>query len=242
MVQISDVSREITGPQEKLMTVGFLMLDESGSMAGGREATMDTFNEYFSGLAKSDEEFMFSVSTFSLRYDGSNMIRPLITYAAVDGPNCPKLTVENYIPGGNTPLYDAIGHAIRDIEVRLTKMKFNPLVIIQTDGRENSSKEFTQQVIFDLVKAKQDAGWQFIFLGCNMDAMKVSTSMGFARGSTISYDYNTISQMGGMMATASVNYAACGNNCSDVFGAAGADLTGIKDSTDEDSTDSKTPH
>ncbi len=199
-----------------LNTVGHLLLDETGSMASGQDMTRDTFNEYFSGL-KNVENITFGVSFFSLR-EGEKSIRPQSPQDDKPG-NVTALTAQNYVPGGSTNLYDAIGSTIRDMTVRLSgaSTKFKPLIVIQTDGRENSSTEFKLADIKRMVIKKQNEGWQFIFLGCGIDAMRDGQQMGFYKGSTVSYDYSTIGQMGSVISSNTASYAACSSEGSDNF-------------------------
>ncbi len=202
------------GANTILPTVGHLLLDETGSMASGETLTRDTFNEYFTSL-KNVEQITFGVSFFSLR-NGEKSVRPQLPQDSTPG-NVRALTTENYQPGGSTNLYDAIGSTIRDMTLRLVSTKFKPLIVIQTDGRENSSTEFTLADIKKLVIEKQNEGWQFVFLGCGINAMVDGTQMGFHKGSTITYDMHTIKGMGQVMASNTASYAACSSEGSDDF-------------------------
>lgn len=103
------------------------------------------------------------------------------------------------LPRGMTALYDAMGRTIIELGERLAAMPEDErpgkvIVVTVTDGYENSSKEFTQPQVFDLVKQQQESyGWEFAYLGVGVDAMKegpkvgIQTNMSVARSSAGMY-------------------------------------------------------
>ena len=111
-----------------------------------------------------------------------------------------NITRETIKPRGNTALLDAIGESIKNILPRVKSSKV--IVVIITDGGENASRHFDIIEIKELVTAREKDGWQFLFLGANIDSFAVGSSMGMAKGSTVQYNanarginsaYNTIS-------------------------------------------------
>lgn len=177
----------MTSDTEGRLCIGFV-LDESSSMGSVYQATISGFNEYVNGLRKQDGETSMTVSKFSSL--NGPMIRPLCENEAID--KVPELSMDNYRPSGNTPLYDAVGTTIKKIEGWLSGQteEWPVLFIIQTDGYENASREFTRAQVFQLIEAKQAEGWKFIYLGADQDAMQAEQAargMGMGVGQTMGY-------------------------------------------------------
>ena len=93
-------------------------------------------------------------------------------------------------PRGMTALYDAIGMTLANAdEVETTGAK---IVVICTDGRENSSQEWTQSMVFDRITELKEAGWDFLYLAANQDALQAGTSIGISAGETVGYAADAI--------------------------------------------------
>lgn len=151
------------------------ILDETGSMLSVKSQTVSGFNEYLASLKSNPKGIRFTLTKF-------NSTKVEVVHDNVKLKDVPELTDETYQPYMGTPLYDAIGKTIGAIGD-----KDNVIIVIQTDGQENASREYTRQTIFDLIKEKQDAGWTFVFLGADMDAYAASAAFGIPRGNTINY-------------------------------------------------------
>lgn len=114
-------------------------------------------------------------------YDFNTSVEML--YEAIPIDEVPKLTHENYSPGGRTALYDAIATAIKDtkdhIQTRPTgDAPDNVIVVVLTDGKENAS-ETPQDQVRDLVEQhREEQDWEFVFIGANQDAALTAESMG----------------------------------------------------------------
>lgn len=182
------------------MAIGFC-LDESGSMSACYQATISGFNEYVDDLRKQGKTVL-SVTKFSSQM--GETYRPLCE--AVSVKDAPKLNTENFRPGGGTPLFDAIGHTVNRLEKQTKGEKHDSvLFVIQTDGEENQSREFTREMIVDLIKRKEKDGWKFIYLGADQDAMtaeRAAVFMGMAANSSLGYSYATTDSAFGAVATA----------------------------------------
>lgn len=105
----------------------------------------------------------------------------------------PKLTRETYVPRAATPLLDAIGRGINDLEQRLSGMSeeekpAHVVMLIVTDGQENASHEFTQKQITRMIEAKQVDGWKFVFLSADLDAIDDALEHGVVASSVMAYD------------------------------------------------------
>ncbi len=101
------------------------------------------------------------------------------------------LTDKTYVPRGCTRLYDAIGLTVNTVAEEIAKAAEKPakiLVVVLTDGLENSSQEYTTDSIKSLLEAKQKDGWQFTFIGANQDAILTAKGIGLANAaSNITY-------------------------------------------------------
>jgi hypothetical protein len=165
----------------KKMLVSFV-LDETGSMSTFKLQTISGFNEYIDTLKKEKnaKDVLFTLTKFNSEkvdtvYNGSKL------------EDVVHLNEDSYRPNALTPLYDAVGRTIHSLEDKVTGKKQNVLLVIQTDGQENASKEFTCESIFKLIDEKKKLGWTFVFLGADQDAWLASSVMGISLGNTLSY-------------------------------------------------------
>jgi hypothetical protein len=165
----------------KKLYVSFV-LDETGSMQGVKEQTISGFNEYVDTLKaeKNAKDIRFTLTKF-------NSEKVEMVHESVKTSKVAHLNNETYRPAALTPLYDAIGRTIRSLEKKIEGKKRKALVVIQTDGFENHSKEFNQKGIFDLIEEKKKEGWTFAFLGADQDAWVTGQKMGIPKGSSLSY-------------------------------------------------------
>lgn len=155
------------------------VLDESGSMEEQKNSAIMGFNEYTGGL-RQDGSIAFTLTKFNtsctIVHDG----RPI--------KEIPDLNDGTYKPDGFTALLDAVGDTIEAVDRKLGRDD-RALIVILTDGHENSSRRFTSAAIRDLIQTKQKEGnWTFVFLGSTADAWDVGANMGIARGNVIRTD------------------------------------------------------
>ncbi len=152
------------------------ILDKSGSMSGLEN---DTIGGYNSMLEKQKKEKGSAHVTTVLFDHNIRMIHDRLPINCVN-----PLTDKDYYVGGCTALLDAVGTTILRIndiqrgeadENRAGKVIF----VITTDGFENSSREFTYPQLKNLIETQQkEFGWEFIFLGANMDAVSEADRIG----------------------------------------------------------------
>ena len=114
----------------------------------------------------------------------------------------PRLDHEHYQPTGATPLYDAMWQSMNLLEGHQGQVLF----IVQTDGEENNSTIATRQQIVGRVAEKTAAGWQFVYLGCDIDAMRQGGDLGIAAGNTMSYDRERTGQAFVTLADSAAHY------------------------------------
>lgn len=148
-----------------------IVLDRSGSMSSVREATVLGFNEFVEGQKSGTGDANVSL----VQFDTENPYELL--YQARPVKEVPKLTIEDYIPRGGTPLHDAIGRTIDGLGTSLSKAKETErpgkvVIVIITDGLENSSREYSSSRIAEMIKHQREVyKWEFVFLGANQDAI-----------------------------------------------------------------------
>ncbi len=164
------------------------VLDETSSMWGVREATINGYNKYLTKL-QSDEKVNFLFSLTKFNSEKIDTVYSCVPIRKVDG-----LTPSTYNPSAMTPLYDAIGRTVLDTEKRLKEIRGKPsvLCVIQTDGEENCSLEFSLEKIRSLIAEKELDGWTFVYLGANQNAWESGETLGINISNTASYDNTNI--------------------------------------------------
>ena len=180
------------------------VLDETGSMYPLKEETIAGFNRYLRDIKKErkGKRTSFTLTLF-------NTQKMEVRHDAVQLKDVKKLDKGSYVPDACTPLYDAVGETIRSLEASIGK-KGKAIVVIFTDGEENSSKDWTLESIRKLIEEKQGKGWAFVYLGSNQDAWQVGGRMGVNASNISSYDPTLTGEALGVAAGATVNYARSG--------------------------------
>lgn len=184
-----------------------MVVDESGSMSGLWDSTIAGFNEYVDTLRKTlgDHDVHFS----AIKFDSSYGVTKLQVGAPIK--DAIRLDRNNYCPKGGTPLLDAVGRTIQATDEVAGKNKASKIiVVIQTDGEENSSHDFKLDQIKSMVEERQGKGWEFVFIGAGINAFAAGTSFGIQALNTMSYGANEANTraMFGATACNSVAYAS----------------------------------
>lgn len=198
--------------------VAMILLDRSGSMAVARQATIDGLNRFIDEQ-RGQSDLMLGLIQFDSPSDHLE-ITPTITFTAA--PHCPRLVDTDFQPRGGTPLLAAVAEAINRME-KLVRAEDKALLIVQTDGEENTSPpEITKDVIRALIASKEAEGnWTFVFMGADIDAWGAGGSMGIALGNTLQY-VNNYSGTVSAYASASVGTrswaASTATNSKDFYG------------------------
>ncbi len=161
------------------------ILDRSGSMGGLERDIIGGFNGMIA-RQKADEK---QVNVTTVLFDDLVEIIHDRFPIEIIGP----LTEEEYYVRGCTALLDAVGEAIEktdNVQKHLPESHKAGKVIfvITTDGLENSSEKFTYEQIREMIHAKKECGWEFLFLGANMDAGNEAEKIGIARNRSVTYE------------------------------------------------------
>ena len=183
-----------------------VILDKSGSMGSVRDDTIGSFNTY----VDSQKDARFSVTLFDT----------LVTKRCINKPakNIEKLTRETYKTSGCTALYDAVGQTLVSVQSQKKHLPEKVLFVIITDGEENSSREFTREKIIDMIdKARTEDGFEFVFLGADMDAWAVGHSFGVVNTFNYTNTPDGVRYMTDKIIGATTTYASSKDNLTDSF-------------------------
>jgi len=104
----------------------------------------------------------------------------------------PQMDGKTYVVRGSTALYDAVGEAIEHIEkihkyIRPEDVPQNTVFVITTDGMENSSQKFSADEVKKMIESKKANGWEFLFLGANIDAVETAEQFGISPKCAVNY-------------------------------------------------------
>ena len=151
------------------------ILDRSGSMSGLESDTIGGFN----GMIAQHRSEGGDVLVSTVLFDHENEV----IHDRVRITDVPALTSKEYYTRGCTALLDAMGDAIHHIKnvhkyARPEDRPARTMFIITTDGMENSSTRYTADQVRAMVKQQEEAGWAFVFLGANIDAVQVAGGLG----------------------------------------------------------------
>lgn len=149
-----------------------IILDESGSMSSIYQETLTSMNEVLSGIRKDQEEHPEQknyVTIVTFEGNGIKGIKTRRDRVPIESIN--DLTEADYRPGGCTPLYDAMGKTLNELE-GLVRPDDRVLATVITDGYENASEEYSGRTIKTLVARLREKGWTLAYIGANQDAVE----------------------------------------------------------------------
>lgn len=194
------------------------ILDRSGSMASLATEVIGSYNEFITTQQKEPGKAKVTLVLFDDKYE--------VVYDMVSLKKVPKLTEKEYFTRGMTGMFDAIGKAINSSTAK------DAMVLIQTDGHENSSVEYNSESIKKLIAEKEAQGWDFIFLGANIDAADTGASFGIMGSKSVQYDasVNGVKMAFNSMNTVTTSYRSMKQ----------AEFTGLDTDINVNISDSKT--
>ena len=158
-----------------------MILDKSGSMHGMESDTIGGFNSMLDKQRKLDVKTDVTTVMFNNRSDYIHERKPL--------SEIKNITNEDYQPQGTTSLLDCVGMTIDKVSnyYAVNDKKNKVIFAIITDGQENSSREYSKQNVKKLIEDKKEAGWEFIFLGANIDAVSEAGAIGITSDRVVQY-------------------------------------------------------
>jgi len=173
------------------------LLDRSGSMESCLKDTIGGFNAFVREQAPTSTLSLYLFNnTFEIVYENKKI------------KDVEKL---DFRPRGGTALLDSIAQTIEQVEKNNTQRwadldDVGNVIVILTDGEENSSTKYTKGEINDMIATKKAQGWKFVFLGANQDAIKNAVDMGIGRDAAMDFD---TANVGEVMRSASSALSRC---------------------------------
>ncbi len=166
------------------------ILDRSGSMSGLELDTIGGFNSMIDTQQEVEGKAYVSAVLFDDRSE--------VLYDRVDLGSIRKMTRDDYRVRGCTALYDALGFAVKHIAnihkyARPEDVPEHTMFVITTDGMENASRYFTQSEVKRLIEKEQKKyGWEFIFIGANIDAVTAAKDVGIREERACNYEATSV--------------------------------------------------
>ncbi len=155
------------------------ILDRSGSMQGLEDDTIGGYNSLIEKQKKEKGEARLTTILFDDEYEVIHEGKPISEVKPINS--------NVYFTRGTTALYDAIGKTIKNISQKQNQNHSKVLCVITTDGYENASIEYTKHHIKDLISLKKEMGWEFLFLGANIDSTTYAKDFGLEKDRIVNY-------------------------------------------------------
>lgn len=169
---------------KKNLTEVVFILDRSGSMGGLERDTIGGFNSMIEKQRRTDGEALISTVLFDHE--------SAVIHDRVDVRKIEPMTERDYFVRGSTALLDAMGDAIRHIRtvykyIREEDVPEHTVFVITTDGMENASHKYTSDEVKSMVEERKKCGWEFLFLGANIDAVETAGRFGISADRAVNY-------------------------------------------------------
>lgn len=170
---------------KKNLTELVMILDRSGSMGGLESDTIGGYNSMLKKQGETEGEVLVSTVLFDDRSE--------VLFDRVPLEELPQMTDKEYYVRGCTALLDAVGGAIRHIGnvhkyAREEDRPEKTIFVITTDGLENASREYSYDRVKRMVeRQKEKYGWEFLFLGANIDAIETAGKFGISADRAANY-------------------------------------------------------
>lgn len=164
------------------------IIDKSGSMSGLESDTIGGFNSLIEKQKKEDGKCLVSTVFFN---GESEVIHDRVDISKVN-----RLTEDDYCVGGCTALVDAIGCAVHHIAnihkySRKEDIPDNTMFVITTDGIENASHIYSSEKVKSMIEEKKEKyGWDFIFIGANIDSVETAKHFGISEDRAVNYKHD----------------------------------------------------
>jgi len=176
------------------------LIDRSGSMLGIMDEAVGAFNAFIEKQRELslNDKVKVTLASFDNQYE--------VIFDRVKLAKVPKLTVDMVEPRGMTALYDSIGKLITGAK----HPKRDTIMLIQTDGFENSSTEYDVSAIKRLITLKESTGWEVNFVGAGIDAVSVGKTIGISplRSHSVDATVGGMDAYGASITAATTSYRA----------------------------------
>lgn len=175
----------VTTKASSSLTDLVMILDRSGSMSGLESDTIGGYNSFLRKQKETAGEILVSTVLFDDEAE--------VLYDRIPLEKTPQMTEKDYETRGCTALLDAVGgaiHHIKSVQKALPKADRpdRTIFVITTDGLENASTRYTYEKVKHMVeKRKEKDGWEFIFLGANIDAIEVAGRVGISEDRAVNF-------------------------------------------------------
>lgn len=178
MKKTKKVAETEVSENKQMKTEVIFILDKSGSMDKIKNDAIGGYNSFIDEQKRIKDDTTFTLVLFDSGYKK--------IYESLSFDDIENLTEETYVPSSMTALYDAIGITI---ETHLNKENKadRVLCVIMTDGEENASKKYTKTAINNIIEEQKKNGWEFIFMGANIDAFKEGAAIGVSGGNAFNF-------------------------------------------------------
>lgn len=167
--------RKSEGKSNGGLTEMVFILDRSGSMGGLEKDTIGGFNSMIKKQKKEKGEALVTTVLFDHEHE---ILHDRVLIKEMD-----PMTEKDYYVRGSTALIDALGDTIEHISgiqkyARKEDVPAHTIFVITTDGMENASHKFSAETVRKMIEQKREAGWEFLFLGANIDAVETAKHYG----------------------------------------------------------------
>lgn len=159
------------------LTEMVFILDRSGSMSGLEKDTIGGFNSMIEKQKKEEGKAFVTTVLFDHEHE--------ILHDRVDIQKLDPMTEKEYYVRGSTALIDTLGNTIEHISMiqkyaRKEDVPAHTIFVITTDGMENASHEYSSDKVKKMIEQKRKDGWEFLFLGANIDAVETAKTYGIS--------------------------------------------------------------
>ena len=165
------------------------ILDRSGSMHGLESDTIGGFNSMIDSQRKEGVKGFVTTALFDSEIE--------IPFDRIDIREIPEMTDKIYFTRGTTALFDAVGSLIQRVQnhrrfLTPEQIPGKTIFVITTDGLENASREFSGPAVKGMIEECKEAGWEFLYLGANVDAVSEAAKIGISADRSVRYHADSI--------------------------------------------------
>lgn len=167
-----------------------VILDRTGSMESIKDDVIGGFNSFLETQRATPGRATLTL----VQFDSQDPFE--VVYSRKDINDAPPLTAASYIPRASTPLLDALGRGMADLDaaIAVSSADTRPdkvIFAVVTDGMENASREFSRAAIQQMIAERKARGWQFVFLSADLDAVEEARHLGFSEKQRRLYEKET---------------------------------------------------